>query len=186
MFVRCVDISNTCITSSPKALVVLSSSGTQSALSLYISIYGGLHNIDKTIVHSQAVHTQSLGGYWVSHSRSQIFKLAKISFACSGALFEHSLRENPDLLSCPYASPQSASNFVNTAITGAEANAQSVTRSRRYTIHKHTVVGVALGEKPFLSFRDRSVVLVHWDTIPASETITVNHTEAEVAAYHIT
>ena len=136
---------------------------------------------------SPATHTQSLGGYWVSRSRSQIFALAKISFARSGAPFEHSLRDNPDFLSCPYASSQSASNFVNTAITGTEANAQSVIRSRRYTNHKCTVAGIALGKKSFLSFRDRSVVLIHRDTIPASEMITVNHSraEAEVAAYHI-
>jgi hypothetical protein len=77
----------------------------------------------KSQVDSPATHTLSLGGYFVSHSRSQIFALAKISFARSGALIEHSLRVNPELLSCPYASSHSASNFVNTAITGTEANA---------------------------------------------------------------
>src|SRR5258708_31081083 len=46
-FVRCVDISSICIASSPKALVVPSSSGPQSALSLSISkIIQVMHNAD--------------------------------------------------------------------------------------------------------------------------------------------
>jgi hypothetical protein len=51
---------------------------------------------------------------------------------------------------------------------------QSITTSRKYANHKQTVAGVTLGEKPFLSFRDRAVGLIHWDAIPASEKIIIN------------
>ena len=82
----------------------------------------------KWVVNSPAKYTWALGGYRFSHSRSQIFALAKIAFANSGASLLDSLRDNPESLSCSYASSHNASNFVNTAITGTGRNALSATQ----------------------------------------------------------
>jgi hypothetical protein len=38
---------------------------------------------------------------------------------------------------------------------------------------QRAIVGVALREEPFLSRRDRSVILIHWDAIPVRENITI-------------
>ena len=84
----------------------------------------------KWVVNSPAKYTWPLGGYRFSHSRSQIFALAKIAFANSGASLEASLRDNPESLRFSYASSHNASNFVNTAITGTGRNALSAARSK--------------------------------------------------------
>jgi hypothetical protein len=98
-------------------------------------------------------------------------ELAKISFASSGALFELSFRASPDSLSCPYASSYSASNFVNTAITGAEKDAITSQQNKDVIITNPTFPCVALRKKLSLGAHDRTIVLIHWDAIPAIEKI---------------
>jgi hypothetical protein len=99
--------------------------------------------------------------------------LAKISSARLGVLSKRSFRVNPGvLLSSPSATADSASNFVKTAITGTDANS-IISHCVENVISQHTVVSVALREKPFLSGRNRSVILIHWDAIPVKENITI-------------
>jgi hypothetical protein len=38
---------------------------------------------------------------------------------------------------------------------------------------QRAIASVALREEPFLSRRDRSVILIHWDAIPVKENITM-------------
>jgi hypothetical protein len=97
--------------------------------------------------------------------------LAKIFFASSGALFELSFRARPDCLSCPYASSYSASNFVNTAITGAEKETIISQQNKDVIITHPTVPCVALRKKLSLGTHNRTIVLIHWDAIPATEKI---------------
>ena len=102
--------------------------------------------------------------------------LVKIFFAYSGIMSKILLRVNPDFLlsslSCPNATADSASNFVNTTTTGTEGNAIISYRIEDVVLRR-TVVGVTLGEKLFLSHRDGSVVLIHWDAIPVTEKINI-------------
>jgi hypothetical protein len=74
-------------------------------------------------------------------------------------------------LSSPSATADSASNFVNTAITGTGANL-TISHWIEDAISQRTIAGVALGKKHFLGRCDRPVILIHWDAIPVREDIT--------------
>jgi hypothetical protein len=88
-----------------------------------------------------------------------------------GILSKASFRVN-FFLSSPSATPDSASNFVNTAITGTEANL-IISQWVEDATSQRTAAGVALGKKLFLGHRNRPVILIHWDAIPVREDITM-------------